>query len=134
MSDLVRVASLSFTTACTVGLELLMVPVGLTEVIVSLPLEPPGPAPLKPPALLAPLLLPPALLFPIDLSASRLLRLLTRTPLLAGQIRRFIMPLSGRFAANSTPASKSRSPARRGVEGSSLSNPQRYAKPADYFG
>ena len=103
MSDLVRVASLSFTIACTVGLELLMVPVGPTEVIVSLPLEPPGPTPLKPPALLAPLLLPPALLFPLDLSVSRLLRLLTRTPLLAGQICCFFMPLSCHFAANSVP-------------------------------
>jgi hypothetical protein len=93
MSDLVRVASLSFTTACTVGLALLMVPVGLTEVIVSLPLEP-GPTPLKPPALLAPLLLPPALLFPVDPFVPRLLGLLTRTSLLASQVRCFHVALS----------------------------------------
>src|SRR5215212_3950203 len=80
--DLDRVDSLSFTIARTVGLELLMVPVGLTEVIVTLDLEAPGPTPLKPPALLAPLL-PPALLFWVDLSESRLLRLPMRTSLLA---------------------------------------------------
>ena len=80
MSELESVASLSFTIARTVGLELLMVPVGLTGVIVTLVLAAPGPTPLNPPALLA-LLLPPALLLGVDLSASRLLRLLMRTPL-----------------------------------------------------
>src|SRR5215211_3801262 len=82
MSELESVASLSCTIARTVGLELLMVPVGLTSVIVSLVLAALGPTPLNPPALLAPLL-PPALLFGVGPSASRLLRLLMRTSLLA---------------------------------------------------
>ena len=40
MSSLVRVLSLSITVACTIGLEPLMFPTGLTEVMVT-PLEPP---------------------------------------------------------------------------------------------
>ena len=83
MSDWESVASLSFTIARTVGLELLMVPVGLTSVIVTRVLAAPGPTPLNPPALLAPLLLPPALLFGVDPSESRLLRLPMRTYRLA---------------------------------------------------
>jgi hypothetical protein len=98
MSDLESVASLSFTIARTVGLELLMVPVGLTEVIVSLVLAAPGPTFLNPPALLAPLL-PPALLFGVDPSLSRLLRLPMRTYLLATSNSL----LFGRFAADSAP-------------------------------
>jgi hypothetical protein len=44
MSDLDKVVALSVTVACTVGLELLIFPTGLTEVMVTPP-EPPRPAP-----------------------------------------------------------------------------------------
>jgi hypothetical protein len=105
MSDLDRVDSLCCTVARTVGLELLMVPVGPVEVMVTPRLEPPrlapepgGPAPLRPPALL--FRVDP----PLPLSLSRLLGLPTRDSLLACHIYYFLdLLLSHRFAAYRVP-------------------------------
>jgi hypothetical protein len=77
MSDLDNVVALSVTVACTVGLEPLMFPTGLTEVMVT-PLEPPR---LAPP-------LAPDLVLGLDLpEVFRLLDLPTRTPFFAGGVR-----------------------------------------------
>jgi hypothetical protein len=76
MSDLDRVVALSVTVACTVGLEPLMFPTGLTEVMVT-PLEPPRLAPLLAPDLVLGLALPEVL---------RLLDLPMRTPFLTGHV------------------------------------------------
>lgn len=77
MSDLDKVVSLSVTVACTIGLEPLMFPTGLIEVMVT-PLEPPR---LAPP-------LAPDLVLGLDLFAFlRPLDLPTRTPFLTGRVR-----------------------------------------------
>ena len=62
MSFLDKVAALSVTVACTVGLELLMFPTGLTEVMVT-PLRPPRVGPPLAPDLVLGLDLPAVLLF-----------------------------------------------------------------------
>jgi hypothetical protein len=62
MSFLVKVVALSVTVACTVGLEPLMFPTGLTEVMVT-PLRPPRVGPLLAPDLVLGLDLPAVLLF-----------------------------------------------------------------------
>jgi hypothetical protein len=62
MSFLDRVVALSVTVACTVGLEPLMFPTGLTEVIVT-PRRPPRVGPPLPPDLVLGLDLPAVLLF-----------------------------------------------------------------------
>jgi hypothetical protein len=77
MSDLDNVVALSVTVACTVGLELLMFPTGLTEVMVT-PLEPPRVGPLLAPDLVLGLALPEVLL---------LLGLPMRTPFFNGRFR-----------------------------------------------
>jgi len=70
MSDFDKVLAVSATMACTVGLEPLMFPTGLTEVMVT-PLLPPRPA----------LVLAPDLVLGLDLlEVLRLLDLPTRTP------------------------------------------------------
>jgi hypothetical protein len=78
MSDLLKVLSLSITVACTMGLEPLMFPTGLTEVMVT-PLEPPR---LGPP-------LAPDLVLGLDLcEVLRLFDLPTRTPsFFTGRVR-----------------------------------------------
>jgi len=70
MSFLDKVVALSVTVACTVGLEPLMFPTGLTEVMVT-PLRPPRVGPLLAPDLVLGLDLPEVL---------RLLDLPMRTP------------------------------------------------------
>ena len=77
MSDLDKVVALSVTVACTVGLELLMFPTGLIEVMVT-PLEPPRAGPLLAPDLVLGLALPEVLL---------LLDLPMRTPFFTGRSR-----------------------------------------------
>ena len=77
MSDLDKVVALSVTVACTVGLEPLMFPTGLTEVMVT-PLEPPRVGPLLAPDLVLGLDLPEVL---------RLLDLPMRTPFFTGRFR-----------------------------------------------
>jgi hypothetical protein len=77
MSSLVRVLSLSITVACTIGLEPLMFPTGLTEVMVT-PLEPPRLG----------LDLAPDLVLGLDLcEVLRLLDLPTRPPFFASHVR-----------------------------------------------
>jgi hypothetical protein len=77
MSALLKVLSLSITMACTMGLEPLMFPTGLTDVMVT-PLEPPR---LGPP-------LAPDLVLGLDLcEVLRLLDLPTRTPFSTGRVR-----------------------------------------------
>lgn len=77
MSFLDRVVALSLTVACTVGLEPLMLPTGLIEVMVT---------PLVPPRLAPPLA--PDLVLGLDLpEVLRLLDLPTRTPFLTGRVR-----------------------------------------------
>lgn len=76
MSDLDNEVALSVTVACTVGLEPLMFPTGLTEVMVT-PLEPPRLAPPLAPDLVLGLDLPEVL---------RLLDLPTRTPFFTGRL------------------------------------------------
>jgi hypothetical protein len=85
MSDLLKVLSLSTTVACTMGLEPLMFPTGLTEVMVT-PLEPPRLGPPLAPDLVLGLALPevlrlldlptalPSLPVAFDAHVSRLLR------------------------------------------------------------
>jgi hypothetical protein len=62
MSFFDKVVALSVTVACTVGLEPLMFPTGLTEVMVT-PLRPPRVGPLLAPDLVLGLDLPAVLLF-----------------------------------------------------------------------
>jgi hypothetical protein len=77
MSFLVKVVALSVTVACTVGLEPLMFPTGLTEVIVT---------PRRPPRVGPPL--GPDLVLGLDLPAVlRLLDLPIRTPFFTGRFR-----------------------------------------------
>ena len=77
ISSLLKVLWPSITVACTVGLEPLMFPTGLTEVMVT-PLEPPR---LGPP-------LGPDLVLGLDLcEVFRLLDLPTRTPFFTGRVR-----------------------------------------------
>jgi hypothetical protein len=77
MSSLLKVLELSVTVASTMGLEPLMFPTGLTEVMVT-PLEPPR---LGPP-------LAPDLVLGLDLcEVLRLLDLPTRTPFSTGRVR-----------------------------------------------
>lgn len=76
MSDLDKVVSLSITVAWTIGLEALIFPTGLIEVMVT-PLEPPR---LAPP-------LAPDFVLRLDLFAFLcLLDLPTRTPSLTGRV------------------------------------------------
>ena len=83
MSDLDKVVALSITVACTMGLEPLMFPTGLIEVMVT-PLEPPR---LAPP-------LAPDLVLGLDLfEVLCLLDLPTRTSFLAGRVRCLRIPL-----------------------------------------
>ena len=84
MSFLDKVVALSVTVACTVGLEPLMFPTGLTEVMVT-PRRPPRLGPLLAPDLVLGLALPEFLLF---------LGLPMRAPSSAGRLRcsRFSMP------------------------------------------
>ncbi len=84
MSDLDKVVALSVTVACTVGLEPLMFPTGLTEVMVT-PLEPRRVGPLLAPDLVLGLDLPEVL---------RLLDLPTHTPFFTGRVRcsRILLP------------------------------------------
>ena len=84
MSFLVKVVALSVTVACTVGLEPLMFPTGLTEVIVT---------PRRPPRVRPPLA--PDLVLGLDLPAVLLLLgLPIRTPFFTGRFRcsRISMP------------------------------------------
>ena len=90
MSFLDKVVALSVTVACTVGLEPLMFPTGLTEVMVT-PLRPPRVGPPLAPDLVLGLDLPAVLLF---------LGLPTRTPF---SYRSFSM-LSYLNAADRVPA------------------------------
>lgn len=84
MSDLVKVVALSVTVACTVGLEPLMFPTGLIEVMVT-PLRPPRAGPPLAPDLVLGLDLPAVLL---------LLGLPMRAPFYTGRLRysRISMP------------------------------------------
>jgi hypothetical protein len=78
MSSLVKVLSLSTTVACTMGLEPLMFPTGLTEVMVTPPLEPPRLG----------LDLAPDLVLGLDLcEVLRLLDLPTRAPFFTSRVR-----------------------------------------------
>jgi hypothetical protein len=83
MSSLLKVLELSVTVASTMGLEPLMFPTGLTEVMVT-PLEPPR---FGPP-------LAPDLVLGLDLcEVLRLLDLPTRTPFSTGRVRAHVSRL-----------------------------------------